>query len=221
VNENSESLTSGAAGLRKEYRRSTLLEAQVSENPFAQFTKWLDEAVKSQIVEPNAMVLSTASPHGAPSSRVVLLKEWTEKGFVFYSNYKSQKAKQLKVNPAASLLFYWPDLERQIRIEGAITKVSRVESEKYFIRRPRNAQLGAYASEQSAVLPERSLLEKQYKEFESRFHGQEVPCPSHWGGYLLIPKLYEFWQGRENRLHDRILYTKESKKNWELSRLSP
>ena len=208
------------AALRKEYSLQSLDEAQVDPHPYRQFKKWFAEAAASQIIEPNAMVLATVDSSGTPSARAVLLKEHTEQGYVFFTNYQSQKAKDLEYSPKAALLFYWAELERQVRIVGEVERVSREQTEAYFKKRPRSAQLGALASVQSALLPHRQALEARVKELDAQYQGQEVPCPETWGGYRLVPSRYEFWQGRESRLHDRILYSC-SGQQWVRARLSP
>jgi pyridoxamine 5'-phosphate oxidase len=206
--------------LRKEYRNGTLDESSVHENPVKQFEKWFEEACASKLNEPNAMVISTVGVDGRPSSRVVLLKSFDEKGFVFFTNYESRKGKELEQNPFASLLFFWPELERQVRIEGRAERISRAESMAYYFSRPVNSRLGAWASMQSAVIESRRLLEKKWEEMKARFEGKEIPLPDFWGGYRIVPDAFEFWQGRESRLHDRIAY-KKSENGWKIVRLSP
>lgn len=205
-------------------RRSQILkelnENSVLADPISQFSIWMDEALESNLIEPNAMILATSSKKGVPSVRTVLLKAFDDKGFVFYTNYESSKAKDLNENPIASLLFLWLDLERQIRITGKVEKVSREESEKYFSSRPHESQLGAWASKQSSVIANREVLEKQYEVMKQKFDGKEIPLPPLWGGYRVIPHNIEFWQGRERRLHDRICYTLDAGK-WKIERLSP
>lgn len=197
-----------------------LSEDSVSLDPITQFAIWMSEAIESNLLEPNAMTLATASKEGIPSARTVLLKGFDERGFVFYTNYESSKAKDLDENPNATLLFLWVEFERQVRITGKVDKVSREESEKYFISRPRESQLGAWASKQSSVIPNREILENKFEEMKERFEGKEIPLPSFWGGYRVIPQRIEFWQGRESRLHDRICYTLDAGK-WKIERLSP
>ena len=209
------------AELRKEYSKSTLDINSVSKNPIAQFEKWFAEATESGIAEPNAMNLSTVSKNGHPSSRIVLLKGIENNGFVFYSNYQSQKGKELDENPACALNFFWPELERQIRIEGIAKRTDENSSTQYFQSRPRESQIGAWASPQSAAITDRSILEKRVDEIKKRFEGQAVlPKPKQWGGYHIAPHLIEFWQGRPSRLHDRILFTKEEN-SWTIHRLAP
>ena len=205
--------------LRKEYKRSVLNRKSVDNNPIRQFEIWIDEAVKSEIPEPTAMSLSTINANGFPQSRIVLLKFVDENGFVFFTNYKSRKAKGLENNPAAALLFFWPELERQVRIEGFAAKTSQEFSEKYFHSRPLQSRIGAWASEQSSEIPHRKYLEERFESFKEKF-GYAPPLPDFWGGYRLNPVKIEFWQGRENRLHDRILYEKENG-TWTIKRLAP
>lgn len=205
--------------LHTKYKKSPLTSSGVK-NPFKQFRKWFDEAVKSErFMLPNAMTLATAAKSGRPSARVVLLKGFDENGFVFYSNYKSRKGKELEQNPYGCLLFYWDRLERQVRIEGRIEKVSKQESEDYFKTRPYESRLGAWASNQSTVITNRSVIVKAFLKYLLKYR-KNVPLPSYWGGYRLIPGSLEFWQGRTNRLHDRIRYTKE-KSGWKVERLAP
>jgi pyridoxamine 5'-phosphate oxidase len=206
--------------LRKEYKLNMLSEDSVTSNPFNQFKIWFDEILKINLIEPNAVILATANKKSKPSVRVVLLKSFDEKGFVFFTNYKSRKGKELKVNPAASLLFFWPEIERQIRIEGKVKVVSREESEKYFHSRPGESQIAAWVSNQSSKIPDRKFLESKFEELKTKFGNDEIPLPDYWGGYRLIPDYFEFWQGRENRLHDRIAYQKKKSK-WKIARLAP
>lgn len=206
--------------LRKEYRLKALSEADISSDPFEQFGVWFDEALKASLVEPNAMMLATATAQGRPSVRAVLLKAWSKGGFVFFTNYQSLKGRNLAENPQAALLFYWNELERQIRIEGIVAKSSRAESAKYFASRPRAAQLAATVSAQSAPLESRAALEARYSQVDEQYRDKVVDCPAHWGGYVLNPSRFEFWQGRESRLHDRIEYRREQQ-TWALQRLQP
>lgn len=205
--------------IRKQYLFSALNEQNVLKNPFEQFGVWLQEAIESDQLEPTAMVLSTVDEHLQPHSRVVLLKEFVHDSFVFYTNYEGHKAQQIAQNNNVSLVFFWPTLERQVRIEGKVEKISEVISTTYFKSRPIDSQLGAWASPQSQLIRSQDFLEKQFQYFENKF-GNEVPKPSHWGGYCVRPTSIEFWQGRANRLHDRLLFSKESNE-WKISRLAP
>lgn len=204
--------------LRKNYQKGELLESKVNPNPFKQFDKWFEEALSSNIYEPNAMILATAADN-RPSARVVLLKGFDENGFKFYTNYNSRKGKEISINPNAALLFYWMELERQIRIEGRIEKLSKEESLEYFNSRPLDSRYGSLASSQSEIIPDREYLEKKFSELKEKY-GDNPPMPDNWGGFILKPVLFEFWQGRSNRLHDRIVYEKKES-NWNIYRLSP
>jgi pyridoxamine 5'-phosphate oxidase len=214
-------MNNNIAAIRREYQMQSLLEQDISENPFEQFNYWWDEAVKSEIDEVNAMTLATASPTGMPSARIVLLKSVSAEGFVFFTNYKSLKGKELEENPNACLVFFWKELERQIRITGSVEKVSAAESDAYFGWRPEGSRIGAWASPQSSVIASRETIEKNLLEFEEKFAGTEIPRPVHWGGYIVKPTVMEFWQGRPNRLHDRIQYTKLQGAGWKIERLAP
>jgi len=206
--------------LRKEYKKGTFTEEDVNKDPFEQFKIWFDEAVSSgEFMMPNAMTLATASSSGKPSARIVLLKGYDEKGFVFYTNYKSRKGKDLSLNPFASLLFYWDKLERQVRIEGRVHKVTKYQSEEYFKTRPYESRLGAWASNQSSVIKDRTVLENSFSKL-AEIYPSEVPLPAYWGGYILVPGMFEFWQGGKNRLHDRIRYKGKGAK-WKIDRLAP
>ena len=208
--------------IRKDYEKSNLSEQNVSENPFAEFKIWFDNALKNSKLEPNAMILSTVSRSGQPSARVVLLKGLEETGFVFFTNYESRKGKELTETPFASLLFFWADLEQQIRIEGRIERVSEEESQAYYHSRPRASQIGAWASPQSQVIPNREFLEEKVKKYSQEFENEEViPLPKFWGGFRLVPHRIEFWQGRSSRLHDRILFEKGENEEWKRNRLAP
>jgi pyridoxamine 5'-phosphate oxidase len=207
------------AAIRRDYSRQELSRSSVAADPFVQFANWFEEYLNSGPLEPNAMTLSTAGLDSRPSSRVVLLKGFDPTGFVFYTNYESEKARQLAENPHASLHFFWPELERQIAVEGRAEKVSREESEAYFLSRPLESRIGAWASKQSSVLASREVLAEKIAKMRERF-GDDVPCPPFWGGYRVVPDRFEFWQGRPSRLHDRILYTR-SNGGWAISRLSP
>lgn len=204
--------------LRKNYQKGELLERQINPNPFRQFEIWFEEALKSNIYEPNAMILAT-SIYNKPSARVVLLKGYDENGFKFYTNYKSRKGQELSANPNAALLFYWMELERQVRIEGTVEKLSTEESLDYFNSRPLESRFGALASNQSEIIPNREYLERKFLELKEKY-GDNPPMPDDWGGFLLIPNLFEFWQGRPSRLHDRIVY-EINQNNWKIYRLSP
>ena len=208
------------ADLRKEYTRAGLTESDVAPDPVEQFRRWFDEALEADLHEPNAFVLATATRDGLPSARVVLLKGLDERGFVFYTNYEGRKGRELEDNPRAALLFYWGELERQVRIEGTVSRVSAEESDAYYASRPRGSRLGAWASEQSRVVEGREVLESRIGDLEAEYEGREVPRPPFWGGYRVEPEAIEFWQGRENRLHDRIVYRRESG-SWKTERLQP
>lgn len=206
--------------LRKEYRLHRLSEAEVDRDPFHQFARWFDEATRVGELEPNAMTLATSTADGRPSARVVLLKGVDADGFQFFTNTSSRKGDELAANPRAALVFFWPSLERQVRIEGRVEELTRSESAAYFAMRPRESRIGAWASQQSRVIPSREWLERAVEEAAERFGGGEVPLPDAWGGYRVVPDHIEFWQGRENRLHDRILYERASD-GWNVGRLSP
>jgi len=206
--------------IRREYGREKLSEENLKADPFDQFSLWLEQALKAEIADANAMSLATADNEGRPSSRIVLLKGFSREGFRFFTNYNSRKAKELDENSHAALCFFWPVLERQVRIEGTAVKISRKESVMYFRQRPRNSKLGAWASEQSTTVESRDELEASFKKAEKKFAGKEIPTPDFWGGYLLQPSCIEFWQGREGRLHDRIRFKKDGE-SWEFQRLAP
>jgi len=210
------------AQLRRSYEKAKLSEESVSTNPFEQFQIWFDQNLKVNKNDPTAMALATTDKKGMPTNRIVLLKEYShESGFSFYTNYDSRKAKQIKENPNASLLFYWPQTERQIRVEGKIRKLSKETSETYFHQRPRESQIGAWASEQSSAIPDRNYLESTMNDLTHFFKDQStIPLPPYWGGYTLLPIYFEFWQGRPNRLHDRITYS-WIKGKWKIRRLAP
>lgn len=209
------------ASLRKEYTKAALDARSVSQDPISQFTKWFEEAVTARVPEPNAMNLSTVNENGRPASRIVLLKGIEDYKFVFYTNHQSRKGHELDTNPACALTFFWPELERQVRIEGVALRVDDQRAEKYFQSRPRGSQIGAWASPQSTLISDRSILEERVKKLEDKFKGQDVlPKPNQWGGYEIDPLMIEFWQGRPSRLHDRILYTKDDGV-WKINRLAP
>lgn len=207
--------------LRQDYSSATLSEQEINSNPLKQFDKWFNEALKAEVPEPNAMTLATATYDGRPSARIVLLKGYNADGFAFYTNYLSRKGKELTKNPLAALVFFWESLERQVRIEGTIEKLSREQSEAYFHSRPKGSQLGALASPQSQEINDRKMLDDKMQQLEAEYANKEVPKPSYWGGYIVKPRLIEFWQGRSNRMHDRIVYKKVDNKNWKIVRLAP
>lgn len=207
--------------MREEFLREGLAEEDLDQNPFLQFEKWFKQALESKIYSPNAFTLATVSVDGQPSVRTVLLKYFDESGFVFYTNFGSQKAKDITSNPKVALLFPWLELERQVKITGKAEKVSTAESVKYFMSRPRGSQLGAWCSEQSSVISSRSMLLSKFEEMKQKFLNNEIPLPSFWGGYRIVPNGFEFWQGRENRLHDRFKYALSQQGNWIISRLAP
>ncbi|HVZ80007.1 MAG TPA: pyridoxamine 5'-phosphate oxidase [bacterium] len=209
------------AHLRREYRNKPLLESQAPADPLRLFEKWFREALKVKALDVNAMILATVSPAGQPSARVVLLKGYDRKGFVFFTNYLSHKGRDLERHPQASLLFFWPELSRQIRLDGTARPVATWESDEYFQTRPRDSQLGAWVSEQSRVIGDRKVLDRRMREFEAKFRGKLVPRPPHWGGYRLNPKTIEFWKGQPSRLHDRLVYRKRSGNGWARERLAP
>lgn len=213
-------MPSTLSDLRKEYTLAGLDLTDVLPDPMAQFRQWFDAALRAGIPEPNAMHLSTVGASGRPNGRIVLIKEVSDAGFVFYTNYESRKGQELLGQPVAALTFFWPELERQIRIEGVVEKVSDAESDAYFASRPRGSQLGAWVSHQSQVIATREVLDIRQRELEAQFADQPVPRPSYWGGFRLVPDALEFWQGRPSRLHDRIHYRKDST-GWVLERLSP
>jgi pyridoxamine 5'-phosphate oxidase len=207
--------------LRKDYGKMGLDEKGLNPNPLKQFEKWITEAANAGVVEPDAFTLSTVAAQGIPSSRIVLLRNFDHRGFTFYSNYESQKGRELEHNPYVAMNFFWPDLERQIRICGRAGKIPVLESMDYFRSRPRASQIGAWASEQSRELISREMLENRIAEIEKKFQGRDVEKPPHWGGFLVKPESIEFWQGRPSRLHDRFLYTAAGNGNWERKRLNP
>ena len=208
------------AGMRHSYDRDALDEAHAASEPFAQFRSWFGEALASDVREPYAMTLATADERGVPSARIVLLRGWDERGFVFYTNYESQKGRELAFEPAAALLFFWDLLERQVRINGAVELVTAAESDAYFARRPRGSALSAWASPQSRIVASRDVLEAQMDAADRRFATTEVPRPPYWGGYRVVPERIEFWQGRPNRVHDRLVYRRAGGV-WLRERLAP
>lgn len=209
------------ASLREDYQKDTLEINEVAQNPIEQFTIWFNEALNSNELEPNAMTLATATKDGIPSARIVLLKGVHDENFTFYTNYNSKKGQELIDNPNAALVFNWLSMQRQIRIQGSVKKISRSESEAYFQSRPKGSQIGAWASPQSQVINDRDILEDKKTALETEYQNTEIlPCPPHWGGFLVEPKVIEFWQGRSSRLHDRICYTKLGN-DWKIERLAP
>tara|TARA_A100001011_G_scaffold348670_1_gene386660 strand:+ start:130 stop:780 length:651 start_codon:yes stop_codon:yes gene_type:complete len=206
---------------RRDYTKLTLSKSELRASPFQQFQNWFHDIEELDNSAPNAMTLSTSTLNGKPSSRIVLLKSYDNDGFVFFTNYDSRKGKELIENPQASLLFYWIELEREVRIEGNVQKVTREESLTYFHNRPRESQLGAWASLQSRPLENREELDQRYSDYEKQFKEKDIPLPNNWGGFRLIPSSFEFFQGRSSRLHDRFLYQKEDKGTWEIVRLNP
>jgi pyridoxamine 5'-phosphate oxidase len=211
---------SSIADLRKDYTRETLNETDVDPNPFQQFQRWFDQAVSAELPEPNAMTLATATKDGVPAARIVLLKAVDDRGLTFFTNYNSNKGKELETNPQAALVFLWTELERQVRIVGTVEKVSAEESDSYFFSRPHNSRLGAWASEQSEIIPDRDVLEQKLAALKVEYENREVPRPPHWGGFRVIPREIEFWQGRSSRLHDRLLYRRDGE-SWTIERMSP
>ncbi|RYY61592.1 MAG: pyridoxamine 5'-phosphate oxidase [Chitinophagaceae bacterium] len=209
------------AGIRKTYSSSSLSESDMAPDPITQFGKWWNQARESDLLEVNAMTLATASSDGLPSARIVLLKGFTPEGFVFYSNYESYKGKQLEENPKACLVFFWKELERQVRITGIVQKTTQADSEEYFHSRPKGSQAGAAVSPQSRVIESREWLEQEYKTFEKTHENGDIEKPAHWGGYRVVPVVVEFWQGRPSRLHDRLQYSLDESGNWVLERLAP
>lgn len=208
------------AELRRDYTKTELNESAVKDDPIQQFEQWFKQALSADLLDPNAMTLATATKDGRPSSRIVLLKGVDDQGFRFYSNYNSRKGRELDENPRAALCFYWPPLERQVRIEGPVQKLSREESANYFQQRPRLSQIGAWASQQSTEVESRDELVARFNKMKKRFRDEEVPLPDFWGGYILQPVRIEFWQGRKGRMHDRICYKKEEGR-WTKMRLAP
>ena len=207
--------------LRKQYKNEPLDENKIEKNPIKLFEQWFNVALERNIIEPNAMTLATSDSNGIPSARIVLLKDLNQLGFTFFTNYESKKGTQLENNPFAAIVFWWGKLERQVRVEGTIEKLSNKDSDEYFKSRPRGSQLGAVVSKQSLVIPNYDFLQNQFVELEKKYKGKKIKRPNYWGGYRLKPTIIEFWQGRKNRLHDRIRYTKKNGKYWLIERLSP
>ncbi|ASC70323.1 Pyridoxine/pyridoxamine 5'-phosphate oxidase [Halomicronema hongdechloris C2206] len=208
------------AALRREYSQRGLQRTDLAADPLQQFQRWFQEACDAELLEPNAMVVATVAADGMPYQRTVLLKYFDPQGFVFFTNYGSRKAQQLQHNPKVSLLFPWYGLERQLHITGMATKISTMESWRYFSSRPRGSQIGAWVSQQSQVISSRQLLEAQFDHMQQKFKQGQIPLPDFWGGYRVVPDSFEFWQGRSNRLHDRFLYTRHQD-GWDIQRLSP
>lgn len=209
------------ASIRKDYKKRTLTESEVAQNPIVQFEQWWEDAIKSNIDEVNAMTLATVTSQGIPSARIVLLKKATSEGFVFFTNYQSNKAQELAQNPHACLVFFWKELERQVRIAGKVEQTSAGENDIYFASRPESSRIGAWASPQSAVIGNREIIEQNEEKYKQQFNEGNIPRPPHWGGYRVIPSLMEFWQGRPSRLHDRIQYTLQKNGSWKIERLAP
>jgi pyridoxamine 5'-phosphate oxidase len=214
-------MSKNIAAIRKEYQMQSLSETDIADDPFMQFNNWWADAEKSELDEVNAMTLATASKTGIPSARIVLLKSVTEAGFVFFTNYNSAKGKELEENPNACLVFFWAALERQIRISGKVEKISAGESDEYFNSRPEGSRIGAWASPQSSMITSREIIENNTAEYLKQFADGNITRPPHWGGYIVMPSVIEFWQGRPNRLHDRIQYTKLKEGGWKRERLAP
>lgn len=212
---------SSIADLRRDYASRALTEDQANLDPIRQFSAWFDEAVSAELLDVNAMTLATVSPSGDPAARIVLLKGFDDGGFVFFTNYESAKGRELAATPRASLLFFWVELERQVRITGSVTRVSTAESDEYFHSRPVESQVGAWASAQSTAVAGRATLEARFAELSAQYAGQVVPLPPFWGGYRVKPERMEFWQGRASRLHDRLYYVRQADGSWARSRLSP
>ncbi len=214
-------MDSSIADLRQNYTLAGLSQGDLDSDPIAQFNVWFQQALDADLLEPNAMTIATATPDGKPTARIVLLKGVDKRGFVFYTNYESQKGQQLIANPYAALVFLWDKLERQVRVEGKVVKLDREESEAYFHSRPKASQLGAWASDQSRVIPNREVLEQKLEDLQTQYKDETVPIPEHWGGFRVIPNRIEFWQGRPSRLHDRLVYNLQDDGNWQVRRLSP
>ena len=207
--------------LRREYTYAGLDEGDLDANPFKQFEKWFQQAIDAKLDLPDAMTLATATKNGMPSARMVVLRGFDERGFVFYTDYDSQKGRELAENPNAALVFYWRELDRQIRIAGQVSTISHDESERYFQSRPITSRLAAWASRQGEVIPDRKVLEDRFKQLTEAYQAKEIPLPPYWGGYRLLPDMFEFWQGRPSRLHDRLRCTRQPDVDWQIERLSP
>lgn len=212
---------SSIADIRKDYQLQSLLETDIEKNPIDQFSTWWNHAIESQIEEVNAMTLATVDANHKPSARIVLLKEFDENGFVFYTNYNSKKGLDMLNNKNVALVFFWKELERQVRIEGTVEKVSEGVSDAYFNSRPEMSRIGAWASPQSTVIQSREILETNFHQYQIEFEKKEINRPPHWGGYIVKPELIEFWQGRSSRLHDRMVYEKDGSNEWKINRLAP
>ncbi|WP_264322980.1 pyridoxamine 5'-phosphate oxidase [Romeriopsis navalis] len=214
-------LNAAIADLRQDYQRAALLETDVAANPIEQFQMWFDQAVAAQLPEPNAMTVASATPEGIPSARIVLLKGCDQRGFVFFTNYNSHKGQELTINPHAAIVFLWTELERQVRIQGTVEKIAAAESDEYFYSRPAGSRMGAWASEQSCVIPDRTVLDDRLAALKVEYANKDVPRPEHWGGFRVKPRVIEFWQGRSSRLHDRLRYQLDGAGNWCIDRLAP
>jgi pyridoxamine 5'-phosphate oxidase len=212
---------SSIADIRKDYQLQSLLESDIEKNPIDQFSTWWNQAIESQIDEVNAMTLATVDANHKPSARIVLLKDFDKNGFVFFTNYNSKKGLDMLSNKNVALVFFWKELERQVRIEGTVEKVSEDISDAYFNSRPESSRIGAWASPQSTVIPSREILETNFQNYQTEFEKKEINRPQHWGGYIVKSELIEFWQGRSSRLHDRIVYSKDGNEGWNINRLAP
>ena len=212
---------SSISDIRKDYQLQSLLESDIEKNPIDQFSKWWNQAIESQIEEVNAMTLATVDANHKPSARIVLLKEFDENGFVFFTNYTSKKGLDMLTNKNVALVFFWKELERQVRIEGTVEKVSEGVSDAYFNSRPETSRIGAWASPQSTIIATREILETNFQKYQTEFEEKEIKRPQHWGGYKVKPELIEFWQGRSSRLHDRIMYSELGDNEWKINRLAP